>query len=96
LEEHSQIENYINILKALDSPPFKWTRKCLCNELEKSGISISESQIKRHLLTLKEFELVQSKTGDGTYIKDMGRVVINQFERETAAAKKHLSMIVGQ
>lgn len=81
LEQHSPIIDYIHILKVLDSPPFKWTRKRLCKELEKSGIHMSESQVKRHLMTLKEFGLVQSKTGDGTYIKDMGRVVVNQFER---------------
>lgn len=85
LEEYSQISNFIHILKTLDSPPFKWTRKRLCKELKKSGISMSESQIKRYLLTLKEFDLIQSKTGDGTYIKDMGRVVINQLERGAAS-----------
>lgn len=78
LKEQSEISTFIHILKALDKPPFKWTRKSLSKELEKSGISMSESQIKRHLLVLKEFDLVHCKTGDGTYIKDMGRVVLNQ------------------
>jgi len=81
LEEYGQISRFIDILKALDSPPYKWTRKELCLELEKSGVSLSESQIKRYLIILKEFDLVQSKTGDGTYIKDKGRIVLRQRER---------------
>jgi transcriptional regulator with PAS, ATPase and Fis domain len=84
LEEHNQIIRFISILKALDSPPYKWTRKALSREMEKFGISLSESQIKRYLMILKEFDLVQSKTGDGTYIKDMGRIVIRQWERKRA------------
>lgn len=86
LEEYNQIKDFIYILKALDSPPYKWTRKCLCKELEKFGVSMSESQVKRCLHILKESGLVQSKTGDGTYIKDLGRVIINHFEKNTALA----------
>ncbi|MGE5633416.1 MAG: sigma-54 interaction domain-containing protein [Caulobacteraceae bacterium] len=86
LEAYSQISTFVNILKALDSPPFKWTRKGLSIELEKTGVSMSESQIKRYLLIMKEFELVQSKTGDGTYIKDMGRALLKQYERGLTSA----------
>jgi len=84
LEEYNQIKDFIYILKALDSPPYKWTRKCLCKELERFGVSMSESQVKRCLHILKESGLVQSKTGDGTYIKDLGRVIISHFEKNTA------------
>ncbi|MDI6707060.1 MAG: sigma 54-interacting transcriptional regulator [Firmicutes bacterium] len=84
LEEHSQILNFISILKALDSPPFKWTRKRLFDVLKNSEVRMSESQIKRHLLVLKELDLIQATTGAGTYIKDSGRAVINQFERNMA------------
>jgi repressor of nif and glnA expression len=80
LEEHSQISNFIHILKALDTHPFKWTRKCLSEELVKYGINLSESQVKRYLSTLKEFDIVQCKTGDGTYIKDMGRLLLKKYE----------------
>lgn len=85
LEEHSQISTYINILKALDSPPFKWTRRHLSAELYKSGISISESQVKRYLQVLKEFDLVQCKSGDGTYIKETGRALLKQYQRNLAS-----------
>ena len=85
LEEYSQLSTFIQILKALDTPPFKWTRKSLSKELEKSGISMSESQIKRYLLILKEFDLVQCKTGDGTYIKEMGRVILNQYGKDRSS-----------
>ena len=81
LEEQSQILNFISILKTLDSPPFKWTRKRLCEALENSGVSMSESQVKRHLLVLKELGLIQATTGSGTHIKESGRAVINQFKR---------------
>ena len=81
LEEQSQILNFISILKTLDSPPFKWTRKRLCEALENSGVSMSESQVKRHLLVLKELDLIQATTGSGTHIKESGRAVINQFKR---------------
>lgn len=86
LEEHSRISTFIHILKALDTPPFKWTRKSLSEELEKSGVSMSESQIKRYLQVLKELDLVQCKTGDGTYIKDMGRVILNQYGGDLVSA----------
>jgi len=85
LEEHSQILNFISILKALDSPPFKWTRKRLYEMLKDSRVSMSESQIKRHLLILKKLDLVQATTGAGTYIKESGLAVINQFERNTSS-----------
>lgn len=85
LEEHSQISGFYYILRALDSPPFKWTRKCLHEELRKYGTDMSEGQIKRHLLILKEFGLIQSKTGDGTYIKDSGRTVMTWLEHDTAS-----------
>ena len=86
LEEHCRISTFIHILKALDTPPFKWTRKSLSEELEKSGVSMSESKIKRCLQVLKEFDLVQCKTGDGTYIKDMGRVILNQYGGDSVSA----------
>lgn len=81
LEEHSQISTFMHILKVLNTSPFKWTRKRLSLELQKLGVNMSESQVKRYLIVLKEHDLVQSKTGYGTYIKDMGRVLINQYEK---------------
>jgi transcriptional regulator with PAS, ATPase and Fis domain len=80
LEDYGQMTNFIHILKILDTHPYKWTRKCLSKELEKYGINLSESQVKRHLSTLKEFDIVQCKTGDGTYIKNMGRSLLKKYE----------------
>ena len=81
LEDYGQMTNFIHILKILDTHPYKWTRKCLSKELEKYGINLSESQVKRHLSTLKEFDIVQCKTGDGTYIKNMGRSLLKKYEQ---------------
>lgn len=79
LEEHGQLSDFMNILKILNTHPFKWTRKEVSNELEKCGIIMSESQIKRRLLVMKELNLAHSKTGDGTYIKDLGRILLNKY-----------------
>jgi len=80
LEDYGQMTNFIHILKILDTHPFKWTRKCLSKELAKNGINLSESQVKRHLSTLKELDIVQCKTGDGTYIRNMGRLLLKKYE----------------
>lgn len=79
LEEHSKIANFITILEMLNMSPHKWTRQLLSKELIQSGFNISESQIKRYLAVLKKYDLVQCKTGGGTYIKDKGRVLLKQY-----------------
>lgn len=81
LEEHCFISTFMQILKILDTSPFKWTRKLILKEMQKSNIKISESQVKRYLLILNEYDLIQSKTGYGTYIKELGRVLLNRYEK---------------
>lgn len=80
LEGINQIEIYIKILKVIDSSPIKWSRKTLTEAMCQNNLNISESQLKMHLITLKKFDLIQSKTGVGTYIKDKGRGVVYQYE----------------
>ena len=75
LEEHCFISTFMQILKILDTSPFKWTRKLILKEMQKSNVKISESQVKRYLLILNEYDLIQSKTGYGTYIRELGRVL---------------------
>ena len=81
LEEHCYISTFMQILKILNTSPFKWTRKLILKEIQKSNIKISESQVKRYLLILNEYDLIQSKTGYGTYIKELGRVLLNRYEK---------------
>ena len=81
LEEHCFISTFMQILKILDTSPFKWTRKLILKEMQKSNIKISESQVKRYLLILNEYDLIQSKTGYGTYIRELGRVLLNRYEK---------------
>lgn len=84
LEEHGEISNFLHILKILDTPPYKWTRKSLSEKFKNIGVSLSESQVKRFLLVLQKFDLVQSKSGDGTYIKSAGRALLYQYDRKQA------------
>jgi hypothetical protein len=81
LEEHCYISTFMQILKILNTSPFKWTRKLILKEIQKSNIKISESQVKRYLLILNEYDLIQSKTGYGTYIKELGRVLLNRYKK---------------
>ena len=81
LEEHCYISTFMQILKILNTSPFKWTRKLILKEIQKSNIKISESQVKRYLLILNEYDLIQSKTGYGTYIRQFGRVLLNRYEK---------------
>lgn len=81
LEEHCHISIFMQILKILNTSQLKCTRKTIVKELQKSSIIISESQVKRYLLILNKYELIQSKTGYGTYIKDLGRILLNRYER---------------
>ena len=82
LEEHCYISTFMQILKILNTSPFKWTRKLILKEIQKSNIKISESQVKRYLLILNEYDLIQSKTGYGTYIKELGRVLLNRYKKD--------------
>ena len=49
--------------------------------MQKSNVKISESHVKRYLLILNEYDLIQSKTGYGTYIREFGRVLLNRYEK---------------
>lgn len=79
LENYCNPHIYMNILNVLNSSPYKWSRAMLSDELCNRKINISESKVKRYLLILKKLELIQTKTGYGTYIKQLGKEMIEYY-----------------
>ena len=82
LENELEIDILYNVLKILVSSDERWTRNLILLELSNSGIKISESHLKKALASLKKYDIIKSKTREGTSIKYKGRVVLEYIEND--------------
>ena len=79
LETQCELITSYKILKTINSPPHLWNRVTITEKLRDS--KITESTIKRYLSILKQHGLIQSKSGQGSYINHLGKEFLDYYDR---------------
>ena len=72
LEAQCEMHTLCFVLTTLASSPYVWSRQTLTEAVNRTT-PVSESSIKRMMSILRQHQLIQSKTGYGSYVTELGK-----------------------